>query len=94
MDMTFVDARHEQLYHEARAMLDAELARQASEAARLSNEGKWDFLPAPERQQKYIWLQRHFAECRKPYEKILTDILALCPRIMIVDKNERLLDIA
>lgn len=25
------------------------------------------------------WLKNHFAQCRVPYEKLLADILALCP---------------
>lgn len=81
----FVNEAHETLYREARAMLDEEIAREQREAERLYAD--WQYLPERERSAKVAWLQTHFRECRRPYEKMLTDILALCPMVHIVPKS-------
>ena len=82
MEYTFINADHERLYREAREMLDNEIARQKQEADRLSVE--WEHYPEDERKRNQVWLLRHFDECRKPYVKILTDIVALCPTAVTI----------
>jgi len=81
----FINADHERIYNEARAMLVAEIDRQRADAERLGKE--WERYPEQLRLEKHAWLRQHFAECRRPYEKILTDILAICPRAIIVTKD-------
>lgn len=78
----FVNSEHQRLYDRARKMLDDELSRQKKELKRLMPE--FERYPAEIRNEKIAWLMRHFAKCRMPYEKILIDVLSICPTIMMV----------
>lgn len=86
MDWKFVNAQHEQQYHDAIKLLASEDERQAGEAAKLSQE--WERLPEDERMKRVAWLRNHFHECRRPYIKLLTDILALASPVMIFPAGE------
>jgi hypothetical protein len=86
MNWKFVNEQHERQYHEAVKLLASEDERQTREAANL---GKvWERLPDDERMERIAWLRNHFHECRKPYIKILTDILSLAMPVMIVPASE------
>jgi hypothetical protein len=85
MKFTFINETHESLYHQAKELLDAELLRQRQEAERLQEE--WKKLPEDRLRKNVTWMQQHFAECRRPYEKILTDIISLCPMAIIIDEE-------
>lgn len=82
MQYTFINAQHEKLYTDARKMLDDELTRQKADYERLSAD--WERLPHYIRSEKEHWLREHFAACRKPYEKLLTDAVALCPGFTVL----------
>jgi hypothetical protein len=73
----FVSAEHERMYHEARVLLDNECTRQKSEWDHLTTE--FSFYPEQLQKERRAWLLNHFAECRKPYVKLLVDIVSLCP---------------
>lgn len=78
----FLNPEHERLYRRARVLLDSEHERQRSEAERLSAE--WSRYPEELRREKQAWLAHHFAERRRPYEKLVTDILSLCASPIMV----------
>jgi hypothetical protein len=86
MDWKFVNEQHERQYHDALRLLASEDERQASEAAKLGRE--WERLPEDKRMERIAWLRNHFHECRKPYIKLLTDILALATPVMILSADE------
>lgn len=82
----FVNAQHEKQYQDVTTMLQLELERQKSDAARLVPE--WDRLPEELRRKNMAWLAQHFAECRKPYIDLLTRILSLATPVWTVPVNE------
>lgn len=87
MELSFVNSDHERLYRAARTMLANEIERQSQDAARLAVE--WERYPEDVQNEQRAWLRWHFAECRRPYEKVLTDITALCTRaVMIISASE------
>ena len=83
--LAFINPEHERLCGKARALLAAEIERQRTEFERLS--GEWERLPERRRAENHAWLRQHFLECRRPYEKILTDIMALCTARVIILPN-------
>jgi hypothetical protein len=78
----FLDAHHEAVYVEAKALLDAEDARQGHEARRLLLE--WEGLPEREYARRFAEHRRYMLACREPYVKILVDILSLASPVMLV----------
>jgi hypothetical protein len=86
MELRFISSEHEQLYHRAKTLLDNECARQKLEWDRMSLE--FAYYPDQLQKEKRAWLLNHFTECRKPYEKLLTDIITLCPITFIVKVDD------
>lgn len=82
MNYKFVNEQHEKTYHDAKALLASEDARQKHEAERMASQ--WASYPENVRRERAAWLTRHFHECRQPYIKLLTDILALATPIIVL----------
>lgn len=83
--LIFVNAAHEKAYADCKALIASERARQSREAARLFPE--WERLPPELRAEKMAWLENHFAESLKPYERVMADLLSLCTYSMVVPAN-------
>lgn len=79
----FVSNEHERAYYNVMAALSAVDASQQQEYNRVSVE--WDSLSIDEQRRKYEQLWANFHECRKPYEKVLADILSLAMPVMFVE---------
>lgn len=80
--MKFINPEHQRIYNDAKIMYDAEIERQRLEWERLDAE--WARYPDDIRAEKHAWLRSHFAECRRPYEKVLTDVVSICPTVIKV----------